>query len=326
MDYEELMDFIENKMKMTNVYQPIMIEKMLKNDGTASAWSVAKEFLSSDYAQLDYYIYIVNRWPRITLKKHGVITESGKGNRNRMFTLTVPEMTREQRENLIDSCRHRLNEYKMCKGLPPHGDGLHSPKAISGSKRYRILSRSAGRCVACGVSSQERAIEVDHIIPRSKGGPDELSNLQALCYKCNSQKRDRDDLDFLLEINRKAFSHKGCFLCRHRKMDAENFLAGAAWIKHPYTKPHAVIMPKRHVPNYFELRPPERAMMNDLLEAHLAREDPEAWSVSDRRNAGKGIFGEFKMRNFRLDLETSTSADESRHCAIHVVPLRARKR
>lgn len=326
MNYEELMDFVENKMRMTNVYQPVMIEKMLKNGGKASAWSVAKEFLRTDYAQLDYYVHIVNRWPRDTLKKHGVITETGRGDRNRTFMLTVSGLTREQRENLVASCRHRLNKYKMCKGLPPHGDGSFSPKAISGSMRYNVLKKSAGRCVACGVSNQERAIEVDHIIPRSKGGPDELSNLQALCYKCNSQKRDRDDLDFLLEINREAFSHKGCFLCKQRKMKMDNSLAGAAWIRHPYTKPHAVIIPKRHVPNYFELRPPERAMMNDLLEEHLAREDPPTAGYSrDRTQTGSmSIEEKFRMRNFRLDLETSTSVDESRHCAIHVVPIRKR--
>lgn len=33
--------------------------------------------------------------------------------------------------------------------------------------------------------------EVDHVIPRSKGGTDDLSNLVLCCQTCNSTKRDR---------------------------------------------------------------------------------------------------------------------------------------
>jgi 5-methylcytosine-specific restriction endonuclease McrA len=36
----------------------------------------------------------------------------------------------------------------------------------------------------------QRALEVDHIVPRNQGGSDELSNLQAFCFRCNAGKRD----------------------------------------------------------------------------------------------------------------------------------------
>ena len=66
---------------------------------------------------------------------------------------------------------------------------------------------------SCGISADQKALEVDHIVPRNSGGGDEQSNLQALCYSCNAMKRDRDDTDFR-EIN-KSYEHRenGCIFC-----------------------------------------------------------------------------------------------------------------
>lgn len=51
-----------------------------------------------------------------------------------------------------------------------------------------IFARDENICKICG--STER-LEIDHIIPLSKGGSNELKNLQILCRHCNSVKRDK---------------------------------------------------------------------------------------------------------------------------------------
>src|ERR1700745_3021045 len=53
--------------------------------------------------------------------------------------------------------------------------------------RRSILERDK-RCLACGRPSN---LMIDHIVPRSKGGRDELDNLQTLCEECNQRKADR---------------------------------------------------------------------------------------------------------------------------------------
>lgn len=58
--------------------------------------------------------------------------------------------------------------------------------AIPRKVRQRVLSR--GRCGEC--DSPEN-LEVDHIVPVSRGGTNEESNLQPLCRSCNSTKRAR---------------------------------------------------------------------------------------------------------------------------------------
>ena len=62
---------------------------------------------------------------------------------------------------------------------------------ISSSVRVDVLKRDNYRCVFCGATAQETQLQIDHIIPFSKGGNNELSNLQTLCIECNRGKSDR---------------------------------------------------------------------------------------------------------------------------------------
>ena len=58
--------------------------------------------------------------------------------------------------------------------------------------RFQVLKRDRYRCQMCGVTAQDDAkLEIDHIHPVSKGGGNELSNLQVLCRDCNAGKRDQ---------------------------------------------------------------------------------------------------------------------------------------
>lgn len=56
-------------------------------------------------------------------------------------------------------------------------------KNIPKKTRDKVLS--SGECKKCG--SKEN-LQVDHIIPVSKGGNDEMDNLQPLCADCNREK------------------------------------------------------------------------------------------------------------------------------------------
>ena len=64
------------------------------------------------------------------------------------------------------------------------------------SLRYDVMKRDGFRCVLYGRTSSEGArLEVDHIIPISKGGKTNMSNLRTLCMDCNRGKRDKFDFD-----------------------------------------------------------------------------------------------------------------------------------
>lgn len=57
------------------------------------------------------------------------------------------------------------------------------------SLRAEVLERDSYTCHYCHRTSDEGVIiGIDHVIPRSKGGPHTLNNLVACCNSCNSRK------------------------------------------------------------------------------------------------------------------------------------------
>ena len=64
----------------------------------------------------------------------------------------------------------------------------NTKRNISDRLRFTILMRDGFTCQSCGASpTKERGVElhVDHMVPWSKGGETEKSNLQTKCEKCN---------------------------------------------------------------------------------------------------------------------------------------------
>jgi 5-methylcytosine-specific restriction endonuclease McrA len=53
--------------------------------------------------------------------------------------------------------------------------------------RRAVLERDEHRCVYCGA----RADTIDHVRPRSRGGPHAWTNVVAACGRCNHKKGDR---------------------------------------------------------------------------------------------------------------------------------------
>jgi 5-methylcytosine-specific restriction endonuclease McrA len=81
-------------------------------------------------------------------------------------------------------------------------DAEFRERLLSHSKRYQHTRRASGgsytkhewemlldlcgnRCIACGAVTK---LEVDHIIPVSSGGTNDIGNLQPLCRSCNAGK------------------------------------------------------------------------------------------------------------------------------------------
>lgn len=62
---------------------------------------------------------------------------------------------------------------------------------VSNKLRFAVYKRDEYRCRYCHRSESWVQLEVDHIIPISKGGKSTIDNLQTLCHDCNVKKGDK---------------------------------------------------------------------------------------------------------------------------------------
>ena len=59
MTFSDLKDFLINRMRMSHIYQPVMLMTLLKNGGVASVESLAKDLLINDQSQMGYYVTVI---------------------------------------------------------------------------------------------------------------------------------------------------------------------------------------------------------------------------------------------------------------------------
>jgi 5-methylcytosine-specific restriction endonuclease McrA len=63
----------------------------------------------------------------------------------------------------------------------------HASRGNFTVEEIKLLCESYGnKCLACG--DTEAVLEADHVVPLTKGGSDEISNIQPLCGSCNRKK------------------------------------------------------------------------------------------------------------------------------------------
>ena len=299
MTFKELQDFIENKMRMSHIYQPLLIKTLVESEGFSTARKLALELLKMDESQIQYYERVVKTMPVRVLLKHGVIKKN-----DNQIVLNTRKLTFQQRQKLITLCDSKLNEFREKRGLKLWDYRLID-NPVPDSLRYRVLKKSKQRCELCGATKNDRPLDVDHIISRSKNGKSDESNLQVLCSKCNRSKSNKDDTDFRkIEFEDKV---KGCPFCGNVKKVMTNNSVFAMKDNYPVTDGHHLIIPFRHTENFFSMTDVERDDANKLL--RVLKNKLEA--------ADSTITG------FNIGMNSGQSAGQTvMHSHIHLIPRR----
>lgn len=62
---------------------------------------------------------------------------------------------------------------------------------IGKALRFEVLTRDGYRCRYCGAGASTATLHMDHVVPLSAGGRDDVANLVTACIDCNYGKSDR---------------------------------------------------------------------------------------------------------------------------------------
>jgi diadenosine tetraphosphate (Ap4A) HIT family hydrolase/5-methylcytosine-specific restriction endonuclease McrA len=304
MTYEELVDFLEHKMSMSHVYQPLLVRALVDAGGVATIRQLAQVFLTQDESQLLYYEKRIKEMPLKVLRRHEVITSDGQ-----LVSLNTKTLTLQQKAHIRMICEQKLQSFVQKRGIGIWDYRLLDEEPIPDSLRFLVLKAAGGRCQLCGVSVKERPLDVDHIIPRSRGGKTELANLQALCSKCNRSKRNQDDTDF------RSWPHPSadpnCVFCGPDlvpKAVEKNGSVFAIEDKYPVTPGHLLVIPIRHTSDWFSMTDGERLDADQLMRVLQAR-------IRAQDN---------KVVGFNIGCNCGDVAGQTvNHAHIHLVPRRS---
>jgi 5-methylcytosine-specific restriction endonuclease McrA len=115
-----------------------------------------------------------------------------------VFTPEIRQGGWSRRKFCSASCGQRFQRAKAKRGRGTHAQRakrVGAPRDYS-VHRFKVFERDGWRCQLCGVSTpkslngtyEDRAPELDHIVPFAAGGGHTWDNVQCSCRKCNAAK------------------------------------------------------------------------------------------------------------------------------------------
>ena len=242
----------------------------MESGGQATLRELAVKFLTEEEAEIREMMKTIKKMPVHVLsaknksrKKPIVEEEDG------VVRLLVKPADFKERAEILGACAHRLHDY-----VAKRGEGIWNHKWLDspagGSMRFKVLEAGGRRCALCGITSKDRALDVDHIVPHSKGGPSTFENLQILCSKCNRSKGNRSQTDFrAAEPPAPGLADCASVRSPHSRNSLQKTTSPApSGLYRWHRTIH--ILPKRHVTRYLDLTSHEVLAMHDLLRVAVA--------------------------------------------------------
>lgn len=123
------------------------------------------------------------KWRAANIEKHRIRSRKwGEDNREKV------RAWKSANPDLIKAAKHRRRANK-----------LNSGGSFTSLDIKNIYTLQRGKCVCCSISLK-KSYHVDHIMPLSKSGSNDKTNIQLLCPNCNLQKHSKHPVDFMQQL------------------------------------------------------------------------------------------------------------------------------
>ena len=95
-----------------------------------------------------------------------------------------------------------------CKSMDHNFKQLKSAgKRVTTARRRLIVERDNFACYMCNSVVTLKSAEIDHLIPRSRGGSSSPNNLSTACLPCNRSRGNRIDVEQLVRLQELRTQH-----------------------------------------------------------------------------------------------------------------------
>lgn len=112
MTLDALLQFLRHEIRMSHIYQPLLVRTLLDNGGYCTRRQLALALLMHDESQIEYYEKRLRDMPLPVLKRRGVISES-----DGIVRLEVDKLSLQDRASIRLECDSLIQKFIAQRGI-----------------------------------------------------------------------------------------------------------------------------------------------------------------------------------------------------------------
>lgn len=101
------------------------------------------------------------------------------------------EAAKSRHKAWIENNKDHVRMYDKLKDSKDKADAMGCEGEFTEDEWKNLCERYGNRCLKCGREGDYLSLTVDHVVPTSRGGRNDITNIQPLCGPCNSSKRTK---------------------------------------------------------------------------------------------------------------------------------------